>query len=280
MSASFFAGTRPGRETVLGGKTFELPILYFRDDMFAAFHTADLAAVRAALPSDRLHPLALPGGRALAAVVAFNYVDTSIGPYGEVGVVVPAVHGTRPPPVALLPGLLESRYPGFGNVVLHLPVTTRDARDGGRGQWGYTKFVSDMRFEITPEYQQCELGEAGAHILTLRVARRGLITKDEKPLTTYSVRDGRLLRTCIPMRGICRNALRPPGCFLRLGSHPVADSIRALGLSERPLLTRYYLERAAILPEGEVVEEGVRALDGFKGSDREGELTVDYLGGH
>jgi hypothetical protein len=276
MSA-FFAGARPGRQVVVGGTTYELPILYFRDDMFAAFHTADLRAVRAALPSDRLHPLRLPGGRALAAVVAFNYVETTIGPYGEVGVVVPAVHG-RPPPVGLLPGLMESRYPGFGNVVLHLPVTTRVARDGGRGQWGYTKFLADMRFEITPEHQQCELGEGGGHILTLRVPRRGLVRRDAKPLVTYSVKDGRLLRTSIPQRGTCRDAVRPSGSFLRLGSHPVADSIRALGLSERPFLTRHYLERAAILPEGEVVEEGVRALDGFHGGEQEGELTVAYLG--
>jgi hypothetical protein len=58
----------------------------------------------------------------------------------------------------------------------------------------------------------------------------------------------------------------------------MARSVRELGLSKKPLLTRYYVERGAILPAGEVVEEGVRPLEGYYGTDREGEHTVDYVG--
>jgi len=171
--SDFFAGTRPGTEVTKGTATFELPILYFRDDVFAAFYTADERRVRALLPSDRLFPVTLPRGRALVGIAAFNYIDTSIGPYGELGVVVPTVHG-RKPRVPILPGFLEARYPGFGNVVLHLPVTKTIARDAGRGQWGYTKFVADMHFRSTPEHFECRLSEADAHILTLRVAKPGI----------------------------------------------------------------------------------------------------------
>jgi hypothetical protein len=272
----FFAGARPGRLVTHGSATFELPILYHRDDAFGLFFTADAAAVRALLPSPRLHPLALPGGRVLVGVMAFNYVDTSVGPYGEVAVAAPVVHGARPPlgPAA---ALLEARYPGFGNLVLHLPVTNRVARDAGRGQWGYTKFVADMRFRITPERMECELAEGGRDILSLRVERRGLATPDPNPLVTYSVRDGELIRTTIPQRATFRNAFRPRGSSLELGSHPVADEIRALDLGERPLLSRYYLERAAILPAGEVVERGVRPLEGFRGERDEAEHGVRYL---
>ena len=41
-------------------------------------------------------------------------------------------------------------------------------------------------------------------------------------------------------------------------------------------MSRYYLERAAILPEGEEVESGVRPRDGYLGSDRQGRLEVRY----
>jgi len=272
---TFFAGARPGRQVTHGSASFELPILYHRDDAFGLFFTADAGAVRAMLPSPRLHPLILPGKRALVGVMAFNYIDTSIGPYGEVAVAAPVVHGGRPPlgpPAALL----EARYPGFGNLVLHLPVTSRLARDAGRGQWGYTKFVADMRFRITPERMECALAEGGREILTLCVARRGLALPDPNPLVTYSVREGALIRTTIPQRGIFRNALRPRGSTLELGRHPVAESIRALDLGPRPLLSRYYLERAAILPEGQVVESGVRPLEGFHGAQEQGEHTVRY----
>jgi len=72
--------------------------------------------------------------KALLGIAAFNYVDTSIGPYGEVAVVIPVVHRRRPLP--LLPALMEASYPGFGNLVLHLPVTGLKPRDAGRGVWG------------------------------------------------------------------------------------------------------------------------------------------------
>jgi hypothetical protein len=273
--ATFFASTRPGTEITLHGKTYELPILYFRDDCFGLFFSADARKVRAALPSDRLHPVRLPGGRALVGVVAFNYLETTIGPYGEVAVVALAVHGPRPV-VGSLPALLEASYPGFGMVVLHLPVTATVARDGGRMQWGYTKFNSDMRFVTTPEFQQCRLSEGGQHILTMRVERGGIIRRDSKPIITYSVLDGRLIRTTVPQRATYRMKLRPGSSSLELGDHQVATTIADLGLAKRPLMTRYYIERSAILPDGEVIEEGVRPLDGFRGSDREGTLEIDY----
>ncbi len=274
--ATFFGPARPGTEVTLRGGPFELPILYFRDDMFGLFFTADAAKVRAALPSDRLHPVRLPGGRALVGVVAFNYLETSIGPYGEVSVVAMAVHGARPP-VTALPALLEASYPGFGMVVLHLPVTTLAARDAGRGQWGYAKFTSDMAFTIAPELMRCRMSEGGRHILTLTVERGGLFRRDRRPIVTYSVLDHGLIRTTIPHRGTYRMKLRPSSSRLELGDHPVAATIAALGLAERPLMTRYYVERSAILPAGEVVEEGVRDLEGFLGEDREGTLEVRYL---
>ncbi len=271
----FFANTRPGAEVTRGSATFELPILYFRDDCFASFHTADFNRVRALMPTDRLHPVRMPGGRALVGVAAFNYVDTSIGPYGEVGVIVPAVLGDSAPwPV--LPGLMEARYPGFGNVVLHLPVTKVEARDAGRGEWGYTKFVSDMRFAHTPEYQQCELSEGGRHILTLHVARRGMVTPDHQPLVTFSVRDGELIRTVIPQTGTMRNALWPTDSYLELGDHEVAGAIRELDVAPKPFMTRYYIERSGILPSGKVVARDVRPLEGYRGSDGVGEHVVTY----
>ena len=274
---AFFSPCRPGRPVTHGETTFDLPILYFRDDAFAAFFAADYRRVEELMPTDRLHPVRLPDGRAAVAIAAFNYIDTSIGPYGEVAVAVPAVHGRRPP--RLLPALLEARWPGFGSLVLHLPVTAMAAREAGRGEWGYTKFVTEMDFVNTPEFQEVRMSEDDRHILTLRVARQGIPLSDRKPLVTYSVRDRNLIRTTIPQRGTCRNALFPKDSRLELGGHPVARELQALGLSSRPFLCRYYVERAGILPSGVVVEERVRPLDGYAGKDREGRHTVRYLEG-
>jgi hypothetical protein len=243
--------------------------------MFALFYSADARRVKEALPSDKLHPVRLPNGRALVGVVAFNYVETTIGPYGEVGVVALAVHGSRAP-LPVIPALREAGHPGFGMVVLHLPVTTMVARDGGRGQWGYTKFIADMDFTLTPEMMRCEMGEGGKRILDLRVECGGTVRQDAKPIVTYSVLDGSLIKTTIPQRGTYRMKIRPKSSSLELGDHEVAESIRRLELSPRPVMTRYYVERSGILPAGEVVEDGVRPLDGFIGTEREGEHNIRY----
>ena len=275
----FFDGTRPGRTVRARAADVELPVLYFRDDSFGALFSAELEALRAVMPSDKLHPVpTLQRGRGLVYIGAYDYLDTSVGPYGEVGVAVPAVYGDRPPP-PVIPSLLESRWPGFGAVILHLPVTDRLARDGGRDVWGYAKFTADMQFENTPELEQCRLSEGGQHILTLRIAKRGLVLPDRRPLVTYSVKDHALIRTTIPQTALVRMALGAAGASLELGdTHPVATSIRALGIDPKPVMTRYYIERSAILPEGEVIETGVRPLEGYLGSDVEhGELRAGHL---
>jgi len=259
---TFFNAARPGTTATPGDKTFELPILYFRDDLFLLFYTADYNKVKALMPSGKLHPVRLPKGRSLIGVGAFNYVDTSIGPYGEVGMIVPTVHSTSSPPM-LLPALMEARYPGFGMLVLHLPVTTIEARDGGRGLWGYTKFSADMDFKITPEFMECRmsenrLSEKDDHILTMRVAKKGITIRDKKPMITYSVKDGNLIRTIIPQKSTFRLALAPEDSYLELGNHPAARTIADLDLAKKPLLSRYYIERNAILPEGAIIEEDVR----------------------
>jgi hypothetical protein len=271
----FFSDTRPGESVSHGCASFELPILYFRDDLFGLSFAADLSQVRALMPSDRLHPVRLPGGKAIVGIFAMNYYETTVGPYGEVAVAVPVVHGSKVPP-SLLPLLLESNYPGFGLLILHLPVTTLAARDGGRAVWGFTKFTSEMVFTLTPEFLECRLSEEGTHILTLRVARQGMALRERKPIITYTVKKERLIRTKIPQKGSQRLALRPQDAFLELGDHPVAASIRELGISDKPFVSRYYMERSGILPKGEVIEEGVRPLDGYYGSDREGTLETRY----
>jgi hypothetical protein len=274
---SFFMDARPGTKVTLKDETFELPILYFRDDAFALFYTVDPARIKPLLPSDKLFPVTVTPKKALFGVACFNYIDTSIGPYGEVAIVAAAVYGERAP-IHLIPAIRESYDPHFGMVVLHLPVTTTRARDGGRGIWGYTKFVADMDFTITPEYLQCRLAEEERHILTMRVARRGFVKKDYRPLSTFSVKDKSLIQATIPQVGTTRNAFFPRGSFLELGDHEIARPLKELGLSDKPFMSRYYMERSGILPEGKVIEENVRELDGHYGRDRVGRHTVVYLG--
>lgn len=274
---SFFNNASPEKNVTHGEARFDLPILYHRDDAFALYFSANYQSVKAAMPSDKLNPVILPGGKAIAAIGVFNYIDTSIGPYGEIAVALPAVYG-KPMTATkgILAALMESKYPGFGVVVMHLPVTRIEARDAGRGEWGYTKFIADMHFSITPEYMQCQMLEGDEQILDIRAKRRGFYLRDKKPFTTYSVKNGNLIKTIIPQLACKRVSPITGGSYLKLGNHPVADSIRELGLSTKPIMSVYYPERAAILPSGTVIEKGVRPMEGYLGKDRKADHTIVY----
>lgn len=272
----FFHWTGPTRKGVnVGSAQVDLPIMYYRDDSFMGIFSAAYEPVQALLPSQELYPVTLPGGRATLAIFAFNYMETSIGPYGEVGIAIPCTYGSQAPP--LLPLILEGRYPDWGGFVLHLPVTSRIARDGGRVIYGYAKFVADMDFQKRPDYQRVRLAEGDAHILSLTVRQQGLSLKDNRPLITYSVRDGELIKTTVPSRAVYQLGLAPGSGTLELGNHEIADQLRSLDISTTAVITKNYLTRYGILPEGQRVGRADRPHPGHIGEDREyGRLTLNY----
>lgn len=273
---NFFNWQGPSAKGVQAGSArFDLPILYFRDDCFLAVFGANHEAVQAALPVNDLHPVTLPDGRAAIIVIAFNYLETSIGPYGEVGIGIPCTYGYQATP--LVPLLLEGHTPGWGIFVLHLPVTTQTACDAGRGAWGYPKFVADMEFLKQPDCQQVRLSEGNRHIFTFAVEQQGIPLKDNRPLVTYTVHDHHLLKTTIPSRAVYQAGFLPGSGHLSLGDHPVAHQLREFDLSPTSIFTKNYLTRSGILPVGERVTKIEQSYTGYIGKEQaNGRLTVQY----
>lgn len=273
----FLEGDGPAGSSVdVGVAGIELPIRYWRTDCFMGLFPAGYGAVRELLPSSRLYPVRLPGGRALVAVVAYNYLETGVGPYGEIGISPLCTLDRAAPP--LVP-LVQGYRHGFGGFVAHLPVTSRVAREAGRRVWGYPKFVADMDFDLRPEHQQVTLAEGDSEILRLDVRRSGHVALERTPLTTFTVRDGRLVRTTVATRAHVATALGSSGGALALGDHPVGRALAGLGLSATPVVTRTYLTHSAILPAGEDIGPSDRAYVGYEGADREsGRHTVRYDG--
>ncbi len=273
----FFANTRPGKEIILDGKAVELPVLYYRDDFFILYFTLNIKKMIEILPSPNVYPVRMPNGKAIIGVGAFNYIETTIGSYGEVPIVIPVVYGKKTSPfTGFIPALMESWYPGFGLLVMHLPVTGLFARDGGRQGWGYTKFIADMHFIINSDYFECQMYEEDRHILDLRVLKKGILMKETRPIITYSVLENNLIKTMIPQKSIKRVALQTKGSFLKLGNHPMAESVKALDISSKPFMSAYFPERSVILPLGNVIETNVSPFDGYIGKTREAKHTIEY----
>lgn len=258
------------------------PVVWHRSESYQTLHSASLDAVRAALPTPNLHPVRLSGDRAVILIASFQHdVITAHGvrgramlPYGEVMV---AALVTRRPAPPLVP-LLAPRATGLsaGAFVLHLPVTTRAARDAGRLVFGYPKFIADMEFEDAIETCRVRLDEGGRHILTQTIRPAGPTSVTSSPLTLYSVLDGKLIAETMPMVGHQQRRPGRRGGYLELGDHQVADELRGLDLSPEPLLaTRITGLRLAMTP-GQPIASARQYL-GYIGDERDlGRYVVAY----
>jgi acetoacetate decarboxylase len=252
-------------------------VSYHHNDVFTSVHAASYDAVAAELPSQVIRPARWADGRALVAVTAFRYhavtwtagdgSASSLAPYGEISVAAVVTAG---PARRVLP-LLSSQLRGF---VLHLPVTTLEARDGGIAGWGFPKFAADMDFAEDPGFRRVRLSEDGSPILTLTVHPRGPVLAGRRPLAACTALHGELLETVIPVLGHMQ--ARFGGGELLLGDHEVAQRLRRLQLSCAPLAVFSYLDHRSILPAGRPIGPA-RDYHGYAGADRAfGRLTVSY----
>lgn len=281
MARSVYDWRGPTPEVTVGDRSFRLPVYYHENHVFVSVHTADHDAVAAELPSEAIEPVRWLDGRALVAVHAWRYgaitavtPDAStrrLVPYGEV--VVSAVVSRGPAP-RVLP--LLGRSPG--GFVLQMPVTSRDARDGGAQLWGYPKFVADIDFAEQGAVRGVEVSESGAAILTLTVRPGGRVLRDRRALVSYTSRHGELLETVVPGAGHVQLRFGGGAGRLELGEHPVGERLRRLHIGAEPVAVFNYLDHRSALPAGVPVGPAKDYI-GFAGDDRAfGRFTVSYPG--
>ena len=230
-----------------------------------------------------IRPVRWIDGRAIVTVLALRYnavtwsaPDGTSGhgiPYGEVSIAAVVAVGSPP---RVLP-LLGNRAGGF---VLHMPVTSRQARDGGRQLFGFPKFLADMDFTEGSGIRQVRLSEAGQEILTLTVHPAGRIRLDRKPFMSYTALDGQLLETRVQGVGHVQTRFGSAG-----GQRPSA-SMRSLNSSRRlekhrptPLEVLSYLDHRSVQPAAGGTTGPARAYLPYPGADNElARYTITYPG--
>lgn len=258
------------------------PFVFHRSESFQTFHSASLRAVQEALPSGDLHPVQLPGGRAIVSVSALQHLDVTANgveglatvPYGEALVVALVTRRPAPPLLPLVAppmlGLSAAAY------LLHVPVTSRLPRDVGRRAWGWPKFVADMEFDESTTVRRLHLSEGGNDILTLTACPAGRPSVVRESTLFYSVLGDQLIEVAVPSYQLRRMRWGGAGGELALGDHQVADELRALDINPRPFLTFEDSGLRLAMPASRSVGMARRYL-GYIGSDRElGRYVVRY----
>jgi hypothetical protein len=214
--------------------TIDLPILYFDCSNFQLLYEVPYQAAAALLADQPVTAARLAGNKALAAVAVYEYRDTAVGSYNEVGVAIATLpEGTAQPasPWLALYQPLDKRM--LGMTIIDLPVTTAAANAAGREVWGYPKFVTPIQFGLTGRQLRCQVEDPdGKHTIMTVDGTAGLgIPGPQLDLVLYSTHHDKLLRTTVVTRG--GGQMRLPGSLqLRVGDskHPMASRLQQLGL--------------------------------------------------
>jgi hypothetical protein len=181
------------------------------------------------------------GGKAMVVVAFYQYRETSIADYHEVGVAIAALpEGMTAPvfPTLSLFNKLDKAPVGFH--VIDLPVTTPTACAAGKEIWGYPKFVTPIHFSLQGNRFDGAVTAPDSGEDMVRLAGRAGpgLPAPLLDLVLYSRHRGQMLRTLVNTRGGCRACL-PGSLRLRVSgsSHPMAQRLKRLGLDNaRPAL--------------------------------------------
>jgi hypothetical protein len=241
---SFFDGVEQ-LELAIDGHDVVLPIFYREASAMSAIFPARYGRLVEVLPDPRFRPVRVAPGVGLLMITAFDYRDSDLGPYREVGV---AILLAGPPEGSSLPSLEEvtPALPMIAQVrrrqlygfVWHLPVTTEIALAAGRTFWNYPKFVTSIDFADTPAGgRECQVGAGPDYILTLRAGAVRATREENVQLFTHVWQNRQ------PQAGEVKAhaqqlgmSLRPAACTIELAKgHPIAEEISRVLLSRRSL---------------------------------------------
>lgn len=240
------------------GRTVRLPVLIRDARSWAATFVVDAGAAQSLLEPTGLEIAEMRPGKAIASVAAVRYEDGDLDRYNEVAVALLVRPHDAPPASAARKGIEVARNQ-TGVYIHHLPVDQGFTLEAGRTIWGYPKFMAEISIGEEPRVTTVSLRHEGMHVLTLTV-RRGLKPWPRVPnLPTYTYLDGVLRRT--PWETFPEGTRgRPGGASLELGTHPIADELRSLGLPKRALLSTSVARVRARFGASEIVTRARAAI--------------------
>jgi hypothetical protein len=228
----FFKDT-PRRTLDMAGEPIEFPILYYDLRMIEAVFKTKTTAIKKILPHSNYKPIEIWPGTGLLGIAAYEYFDTSIGPYNELAISVPI----RFPPSFAFPGLAAKsmmRKKLFSVYIHHLPVTTEIALKAGIYFWNYPKFLAEISFKDEGSNLEVTLKEKEEIILKMRAKKLSLDRSSKLTFHSYSIKDK------VVMRGLIEGWASKFGettsggdAELELGNHRIGKELAELNPSKR-----------------------------------------------
>jgi Acetoacetate decarboxylase (ADC) len=237
------------------GRRVEMPVRVRHARQGAATYLVSSRAAQRLLPGSDFRVAEVAPGRTLLSLAAIDYVDNDLGDYNEISVTLfvrPRGERSGLPWLGTWADFLGGR---LGTWIHRLPVNQDFTRAAGCTIWGFPKWVTDIQIDHGPERSLCVWREQGEHVLTLSLPRGGTRTLPESRMVTYTHINGIPHRTVFTSSG-AGVGFHLGGARLELGSHPIADELRSLGLPRRALLCVWNEEMSGTFEAPEKLEGG------------------------
>jgi hypothetical protein len=228
--------SRPPLRVEIQGRTVTLPVEVRDASAGTALYTVDAHVARRLLPGNEVDVVELWPGRALLSIGCIDYRDNDLGDYDEISIAFFVRERGQRRGLPLLGGLLDLLRGTLATAIHRLPVNQAFTCEAGRRIWGFPKTVDDIRTEGGRAV--CTWAREGRPVFRFSVPRGGKRRMPERALETYTWIEGVAHRTAFTS-GAEGMGVRLGGAELELGTHPIADELRALGLPRRALLTMW-----------------------------------------
>ena len=217
-----------GSQHTIAGTTLTMPVRVRKASQHLAMFSVDADAAQRMIDYSGLRVCRFRPGKAVAVLMLMHYTDTDLGQYYEYGTNIMV----NPP---------GSNASGFGALqsagafIHHLPVDGAFTLEAGRTIWGYPKVLADFSirdgktfgFDVTIDGQFA----VGMDF------KRGLpVPSKPQEYPTFSHLDG-ITRVTTGQMTTTGMRYRPGGVTLRLGDHPYARELAALGLPKRAMVS-------------------------------------------
>jgi len=215
----------------IAGTLITLPVRIRKADVHTAMFSVSADAAQRLIDYSGLRVCEFRPGRAVVTLMLARYLDGDLGRYHEFGTCV----------MVNPPGSTARGLKALGDAaafIHHLPVDQAFTLEAGRTIWGFPKIMADFVIRDGHPFG-FEVSEGGALIAAMDFGR-GLpvpsLRTTPQVLTTYSCADGVTREVPWEMK-TSHVRFRPAGARLRLGDHPYAKELAALGLPKRPMVS-------------------------------------------
>ncbi len=223
-------GPVPSQHTI-AGTVLTMPVRVRKATQHMAMFSVDADAAQRMIDYSGLQVCRFRPRRAVAVLMLMHYVDSDLGQYYEYDTNIMVN-----PPASTASGLRALQ--SAGAFIHHLPVDQPFTLEAGRNIWGYPKVMADFTVRGADKSFGFDVTIDGRFAVGMDFRRGFPVPAPSKPQAppTYSHLDGVTRETV----GVMRPAgvrYRPGGVTVRLGDHPYAQELAALGLPKRAMLS-------------------------------------------